>query len=252
MKSRVAIVTGAASGIGQAIAEALAQEGDRVVVADMNQEQGPAVADAIGGYFVAVDLAQRAGCRRVVEQTLDHFGRVDILVNNAGFQHVAPIEDFPEDTWDRMLAVMLTAPFLLTRYAWPTMKAQRWGRIVNIASVQGMVAAPFKSGYAAAKHGLLGLTRAAALEGGPYGITVNAICPAFARTPLVESQIEAQARELNLTPEEVVRSVILEPAAIKRLVEPEEVASLAVYLCSPAADAVTGAAWTIDLGWSAR
>jgi 3-hydroxybutyrate dehydrogenase len=250
MSGRVAIVTGAASGIGRAIAEALARQGDQVVVADLNADQGQAAAAALGGQFVAVNLAQRADCRRLVDAALARYGRVDILINNAGFQHIDPIEEFPEDTWDAMLAVMLTAPFLLTRYVWPTMKAQRWGRIVNIVSVLGLVAAPFKSAYVAAKHGLIGLTRTAALEGGAHGITANAICPAYVRTPLLENQIADQARTRGIAPAEVIERVMIDPVAIKRLIEPEEVAALVVYLCSEAASAVTGAAWTIDLGWT--
>jgi len=252
MNARVAIVTGAASGIGRAIAQALAREGDQVVVADLQVEQGQKVAAELGGHFVSADLAQRADCRRLVDETLERYGRVDILVNNAGFQHIDPIEDFPEDTWDKMIAVMLTAPFLLTRYVWPTMKAQGWGRVINISSIHGLVASPFKSAYISAKHGLIGLTRTAALEGGPYGITVNAICPAYVRTPLVENQIADQARTRGLSEDEVIEQVMLEPAAIKRLIEPNEVAALVVYLCSDAASVITGSALTIDLGWTAR
>ena len=252
MSGRIAIVTGAASGIGQAIAEALAHGGDQVVVADRNDAQGQAVAAAIGGHFVVADLSLRADCRRVVDATLAHFGGLDILINNAGFQHIDAIEMFPEDTWDAMLAVMLTAPFLLTKYSWPTMKDHGWGRIVNIASIHGLVASPFKSAYVTAKHGLIGLTRTTALEGGEYGITVNALCPAYVQTPLVESQIADQAHTRGLLPQEVIKQVMLAPAAIKRLITPEEVAALVVYLCSEAAGAVTGADWTIDLGWTAR
>lgn len=252
MSGRIAIVTGAASGIGQAIAETLAHDGDQVVVADRNDAQGQAVAAAIGGHFVVADLSLRADCRRVVDATLAHFGGVDILVNNAGFQHIDAIEMFPEDTWDAMLAVMLTAPFLLTKYTWPTMKDRGWGRIVNIASIHGLVASPFKSAYVTAKHGLIGLTRTAALEGGEHGITVNALCPAYVQTPLVESQIADQAHMRGLLPQEVIEQVMLAPAAIKRLITPKEVAALVVYLCSEAAGAVTGADWTIDLGWTAR
>nr|WP_290665150.1 3-hydroxybutyrate dehydrogenase [Ardenticatena sp.] len=249
---RVAIVTGAASGIGLAIAEALAREGHQVVITDIDAEAGQAVAKRVHGLFVHANLVERAACRRVVDETLAAYGRVDILVNNAGFQHIDPIEAFPEETWETMLAVMLTAPFLLTKYVWPSMKANGWGRIVNIASIHGLVASPFKSAYISAKHGLIGLTRTAALEGGAYGITVNAICPAYVRTPLVENQIADQARTRGISVEEVVQQVMLEPAAIKRLIEPSEVADLVLYLCSERAGAITGSAITIDLGWTAR
>ncbi|GAP62839.1 3-hydroxybutyrate dehydrogenase [Ardenticatena maritima] len=251
-EERVAIVTGAASGIGLAIAEALAREGYHVVITDINAEAGRAVAERLHGLFVHANLAERAACRRVVDATLATYGRVDILVNNAGFQHIDPIEAFPEETWETMLAVMLTAPFLLTKYVWPSMKANGWGRIVNIASIHGLVASPFKSAYIAAKHGLIGLTRTAALEGGAHGITVNAICPAYVRTPLVENQIADQARTRGISEDEVVQHVMLEPAAIKRLIEPSEVADLVLYLCSERAGAITGSALTIDLGWTAR
>ncbi len=252
MSTRVAIVTGAARGIGRAIAEAFAQGGTQVVLADMNNDQGQAVADAMGGDFVMVDLARQDDCHRLVNETLTHYGRIDILVNNAGMQHIDTIEMFPVDIWDKMLAVMLTAPFLLTKYVWPTMKATGWGRIVNIGSIHSRVASPFKGAYVTAKHGLIGLTRTAALEGGAHGITANAICPAYVSTALVEDQIVDQARTHGISPQEVIEQVMLEPAAIKRLIAPEEVASLVVYLCSEAAGAITGADWTIDLGWTAR
>jgi 3-hydroxybutyrate dehydrogenase len=251
-EGRVAIVTGGASGIGRAVAERLAGDGSRVAVVDLNAAQAGAVADAIGGLAIQADLSKRADCRRAVDETVAHFGRADILVNNAGFQHIAPIAEFPEDVWEKLLAVMLTAPFLLTKYVWPQMAEQGWGRVVNISSIHGKVASPFKAGYISAKHGLIGLTRTAALEGGGVGITVNALCPAYVRTPLVESQIADQARSRNINAEEVVSRVMLEPAAIKRLIEPDEIASLVAYLCSDAAGAVTGAAWDIDLGWTAR
>ena len=252
MSERIAIVTGGASGIGKAIAEELANGGDRVVVADLNEAAGKEFAGMIGGYFVGADLSQRADCKRLVDETLSHYGGIHILINNAGFQHIDPIEVFPEDTWDKMLAVMLTAPFLLTKYVWGAMKTRGWGRIVNISSIHGRVASPFKSAYITAKHGLIGLTRTAALEGGEHGITVNAICPAYVRTPLVESQIADQARTRGISIEDVVEKVMLEPAAVKRLITPQEVASLIVYLCSEAAGAITGADWAIDLGWTAR
>lgn len=249
---RVAIVTGGASGIGRAVVEALTSAGYGVAVVDVDIERGCAVAEATGGIFISADLSRREACRYVVDATVDHFGRVDVLVNNAGFQHIAPIESFPETVWERMLAVMLTAPFLLTRYTWPHLAAQGWGRVINVASIHGQVASPFKAGYISAKHGLIGLTRTAALEGGPHGITVNAICPAYVRTPLVENQIHAQAAARGISPEEVVETIMLEPAAIKRLIEPAEISSLILYLCSDAASAITGAALNIDLGWTAR
>ncbi len=252
MSERIAIVTGAASGIGKAIATALVQNGDSVVIADIDQEQGWATATEIDGHFVQVDLLQPAACRRLVDETIDRYNRVDILVNNAGFQHIDPIDQFPLEVWENMLAVMLTAPFLLTKYVWSSMQANAWGRIINIASIHGRVASPFKSGYVTAKHGLIGLTRTAALEGGQHGITVNAICPAYVKTPLVENQIADQTRTRQLSPQEVIEQVMLSPAAIKRLITSEEVAALVIYLCSEVAGVVTGADWVIDLGWTAR
>ena len=249
---KCAIVTGAASGIGKAVAEALAREDYDVVVSDINEDAGQAVAGQISGHFVKADLANREACRELVDATISKYGSVDILVNNAGFQHVAPIEEFPEDTWDRMISVMLSAPFLLTKYAWPHMKQNKWGRVVNIASVHGMVASPNKAGYVTAKHGLLGLTRAAALEGGAHGITVNALCPSFVRTPLAENQIAEQARTNQIPEDEVIEKVMLKSTAIKKVIEPDEIASLVLYLCSDNAAGVTGANWTIDCGWTAQ
>ena len=252
MSGRVAIVTGAASGIGLACAERLAADGMKVVIADVNEKAGAEHARRLGGTFVAADLATRAGCRKLVDAALKSHGTVHVLVNNAGYQHVAPIEDFPEDQWERMIALMLTAPFLLTRYCWPAMKQQRWGRVVNIGSIHALIASPFKVGYVSAKHGLVGLTRTAALEGGEHGITVNAICPAYVRTPLVDSQIADQAKANKMSPEEVIEKIMLAPAAVKRLIEPREVADFVAYLCSEPAGTITGAALTMDLGWTAR
>jgi 3-hydroxybutyrate dehydrogenase len=250
--SKVAIVTGAASGIGLACAERLAADGMKVVLADVNEKAGTEHAKRLGGTFVGADLTTRAGCRALADAALKAHGGVHVLVNNAGFQHVSPIEDFPEEQWERMIALMLTAPFLLTRYCWPAMKRQKWGRIVNIASIHALVASPFKAGYISAKHGLIGLTRTAALEGGEHGITVNAICPAYVRTPLVDSQIADQAKANNMTPDEVIEKIMLAPAAVKRLIEPREVADFVAYLCGEAAGTITGAALAMDLGWTAR
>jgi 3-hydroxybutyrate dehydrogenase len=252
MNGKVVIVTGAASGIGLGIAERLAADGAAVVVSDVNERSGSEVAARIKGRFVGGDLATRAGCRHLVEETVAVYGTVHVLVNNAGVQHVSPIEEFPEDTWDTMIALMLAAPFLLTRYCWPHMKKQQWGRVINVASIHALVASPFKAAYVSAKHGLVGLTRTAALEGGQHGITVNAICPAYVRTPLVDAQIEGQAESLGISRDQVIDEVMLAPAAIKRLIEPSEVAAFVAYLCSDAAGAITGAALPMDLGWTAR
>jgi len=249
---RLAIVTGAASGIGLACAERLAADGMQVVLADVNEKAGAEHAKRLGGTFVAADLTSRSGCRNLADQALKAYGTVHVLVNNAGYQHVSPIEDFPEEQWERMLALMLTAPFLLTRYCWPAMKKQKWGRVVNIASIHALVASPFKVGYISAKHGMIGLTRTAALEGGEHGITVNAICPAYVRTPLVDSQIADQAKANRMSPDEVIEKIMLAPAAVKRLIEPREVADFVAYLCGDAAGVITGAALTMDLGWTAR
>jgi 3-hydroxybutyrate dehydrogenase len=250
--SKVAIVTGAASGIGLACAERLAHDGCRVVLADLNAQAGTEHAKRLNGTFVEADLSRRAGCRKLVDDALRLHGTVHILVNNAGYQHVAPIDEFPEEQWERMLALMLTAPFLLTRYCWPAMKKQKWGRVINIGSIHALIASPFKAAYISAKHGLVGLTRTAALEGGAHGITVNAICPAYVRTPLVDSQIADQAKANRMSPEEVIETIMLAPAAVKRLIEPAEVADFAAYLCSEPAGVITGAALTMDLGWTAR
>jgi 3-hydroxybutyrate dehydrogenase len=249
---KVAIVTGGASGIGLACAERLARDGCAVVIADVNEKMGGEHARRLNSHFVSADLSQRQGCKNLVEEALHLHGTVHILVNNAGFQHVSPIEEFPEDQWDRMISLMLTAPFLLTRYCWPSMKKQKWGRVINIGSIHALIASPFKVGYIAAKHGLVGLTRTAALEGGEHGITVNEICPAYVRTPLVDNQIADQAKANRMSPEEVIEKVMLAPAAVKRLIEPEEVADFVAYLCTDAAGVITGAALTMDLGWTAR
>ena len=252
MERKIAIVTGAASGIGLACAERFARDGCSVVIADVNEDAGSTHAKRLNGNFIKADLSRREGCKRLVDETLRRHGTVHILVNNAGYQHVSPIEDFPEDQWERMISLMLTAPFLLTRYCWPAMKKQKWGRIINIGSIHALIASPFKVGYIAAKHGLMGITKTAALEGGEHGITVNAICPAYVRTPLVDNQIADQAKANRMSPEEVIEKVMLAPAAVKRLIEPAEVADFAAYLCSDAAGVITGAALTMDLGWTAR
>ena len=251
LKDKVAIVTGAASGIGLATAEMLAKEGARVVLADINEAQLEAVSAKIGADALAVDLSKREGCWELADYTMKRHGRIDILVNVAGIQNVASVDDFPEERCDFMISLMLTAPFLLTKYAWPSMRQNGWGRVINLNSIHGLVASEFKSAYVSAKHGLMGLTKTAALEGGPCGITVNSICPAYVRTPLVDNQIEAQAQNHGISKEEVVSKIMLQKAAIKTMLEPETIAAAVKFLCSDAAANITGTAFTIDGGWTA-
>lgn len=250
-RARVAVVTGTTSGIGRAVVERLAADGCQVLAVDANPD-GRTAAQAVGASFLEADLTDGAQCARVISTAADQFGGVDILVNNAGIQHVADIEHFPQEKWRQIIDLMLTAPFLLTQAAWPHMREAGWGRIVNVASIHASVASPGKSAYVSAKHGLIGLTRTAALEGGEHGITANAICPAYVRTPLVERQIADQARLHQMDEAEVIEKIMLGGAAIKRLIEPDEVAGVVAYLASDQASAVTGADWSIDLGWTAR
>lgn len=251
LKDKVAIITGAASGIGYATAEALSKDGVKVVMADINEGLLKEAAEKLGCDFFAVDLSKRQGCKDLVDYAMDHYGKTDILVNVAGIQNVAAVEDFPEDRWDFMISLMLTAPFLLTKYTWKSMKDQGWGRVINLNSIHGLVASEFKSAYVSAKHGLMGLTKTAALEGGAYGITVNSICPAYVRTPLVDNQIEAQAQNHGISKEEVVSKIMLQKAAVKTLLEPSTVAEVVKFLCSDAGNNITGSALTIDGGWTA-
>ncbi len=251
MEKRVALVTGAASGIGLAVAESLANAGYQVVMADVNAEIGGQQANRIGGHFVKVDLTDASACKALVADAVGRFGSVDVLVNNAGIQHVSPIEDFPEEKWNFIIALMLTAPFLLTKYCWPHMKAKGWGRIVNISSVHGLRASEFKAAYISAKHGMMGLTKTAALEGGPHGITVNAICPAYVRTPLVDNQIDAQAKTHGIPRDDVIETIMLKKAAVKKMIEPSEIGDAVLYICSDSARCMTGTDFTIDCGWTA-
>ncbi len=251
MSKRVALVTEAASGIGLAVAESMIKSGYRVVMADINEEAGKEQAGRLGGYFVKADLSKAEECKALVEEAVAQFGSVDVLVNNAGIQHVCPIEDFPEEKWNFMISLMLTAPFLLTRYCWPYMKKNGWGRVININSVHGLRASEFKAAYISAKHGLTGLTKTTALEGGPYGITVNSICPAYVRTPLVDGQIDDQAKTHGIPREDVIEKVMLKKAAVKRMIEPNEIGEAVLYICSDAASCMTGVSLTIDCGWTA-
>jgi 3-hydroxybutyrate dehydrogenase len=252
LSGRRAIVTGGASGIGRAIAEDLAAQGARVLVTDINADDGERVASSIKGIFAQADMSSRADCDAVVARAVREWQGVDILVNNAGLQHVAPVDEFPVDRWEHIVKTMLFGAFYLTRAALPHMYAAGWGRIVNIASVHGLVASPYKSAYVSAKHGLLGLTKTVALEAAERGVTVNAVCPSYVRTPLVERQIADQAKVHGIPEEAVIRDIMLAPAAIKRLLEPSEVAAYVRFLCSDDASAITGAVQVIDAGWTAR
>jgi len=238
---RVALVTGAASGIGAAIAARLERDNWDVLGADIQ-----------GDVDVRADLTTRAGNRDAVVAAHARFGRLDAVIANAGFQHVAPIEEFPEDRWDAIVALLLTSPFLLARYAWPHLVESGSGRFVAIASIHGLVASPYKAAYVSAKHGVIGLIRTLALEGADHGISATAVCPAYVRTPLVESQIADQARAHGLPEERVLEEVILASQPVKRLIEPDEVASAVAYLLSPDGRAFTGAPVIMDQGWSAR
>ena len=251
LKEKVCIVTGAASGIGLAIAEMFAQEQCKVVMVDINEEQLKAHCERLNATYVVADLSKRADCKNVVDQTVLRHNTVDVLVNVAGIQTVSPIEDFPEDKWDFMQALMLTAPFLLTKYSWPFMKNQKWGRVINLNSIHGLVASEFKSAYVSAKHGLAGLTKTAALEGGAYGITVNSICPSYVRTPLVDKQITAQAATHGIPEEEVITKIMLAKAAVNKIHNNSEVANVVKFLCADEAAMITGSTMTIDGGWTA-
>lgn len=246
LEGRTALVTGGGSGFGRAMAERFHGLGAEIIVVDKRAEAGD-VARSVGGSFIHADLLAEATDVKIGELA----GHVDILVNNAGFQHVAPIEDFPYNQWEDMLKLMLTMPFILTQMFLPDMKKQRWGRIINISSQLGKVALPNKTPYTAVKHGLIGLTRGTALEMARYGITCNAICPSFARTPLIEEQIEADAEKRGLSVEET-ETLWTKQVPLGRLVEPVEVAGLAAFLCSDEAAAITGADYSIDGGYTAQ
>ncbi|QZY54395.1 3-hydroxybutyrate dehydrogenase [Crassaminicella profunda] len=251
LEKKVAIVTGAASGIGLKIAESFAKAHVQVIMADINEERLEKESQRIGAYYFKTDLSKKEDCKSLVDYALGKFSKVDILVNVAGIQTVSPIEDFPEDKWDFMISLMLTAPFLLTKYVWNSMKEQNWGRIINLNSIHGLVASKYKSAYVSAKHGLGGLTKTAALEGGAHGITVNSICPSYVRTPLVDNQIEDQAKSHGISAEKVIHEIMLEKAAVKKLIDPSNIAEVTKFLCSDAAACISGSMMSMDGGWTA-
>jgi 3-hydroxybutyrate dehydrogenase len=245
LAGRTALVTGGASGIGEACARELAARGAVVTVADRDDVSAKSVAEDIGGKAWAVDLSDVSALEKL---QLD----ADILVNNAGVQHVSPISEFDPDRFRHLITLMVESPFLLIRAALPHMYEQNFGRIINISSVHGIRASEFKVAYVTAKHGLEGLSKVTALEGGPHGVTSNCVNPGYVRTPLVTKQIADQAKVHGIPEDKVVTDILLKESAIKRLVEPEEVAALVCWLASPTAGMVTGASYTMDGGWSAR
>ena len=247
LAGRRALVTGGGGGIGKACTERLAAAGAHVVVLDLDLDRARAVADAVGGEPLAVDLADTSAVDALDASDVG----CDVLVNCAGFQHVAPIAEFAPEVFDRMLRVMVHSPFRLVRKVLPGMAERGWGRIVTISSVHGLRASPYKIGYVTAKHALEGMSKVIALEGAAAGVTSNCVDPAYVRTPLVEDQIADQARMHGMPPDDVVEQVMLARAAIRRLIEPSEVAELVASLCSPAASMMTGPSLSLDGGWTA-
>jgi len=259
MKRKTALVTGSTSGIGLGIARTLARGGANVVLNGFGDAReietlraGLAAEHGVEARYDGADLSKPAEIEAMMTRALREFGTIDILVNNAGIQHVAPIEEFPVDKWNAIIAINLVASFHTIRLALPAMKAGKWGRIVNIASAHALVASPFKSAYVAAKHGIAGLTKTVALEAAEYGITMNAICPGYVWTPLVEKQIPDTAKARGITEEQVIKDVLLQAQPTKKFVQIDEVAALTAFLASDAAASITGAILPIDGGWTAQ
>ena len=259
LEGETAVVTGSTSGIGLGIARALAQRGANVVLngfgdaGEIEIVRGALAAENdVEVAYDGADMSKPEAIHRMIDAAAAHFGRIDILVNNAGIQHVAPIEEFPLAKWDAILAINLSAAFHTTRAVFAGMKTRGWGRIVNVASAHGLVASPFKSAYVAAKHGVLGLTKVTALEGAEHGITCNAICPGYVWTPLVEKQIDDQARSHGIPREQVVRDVMLVNQPTKKFATVEEIGALTAFLCGEAAASITGTALPVDGGWTAH
>jgi 3-hydroxybutyrate dehydrogenase len=259
LKDKSVIVTGSTSGIGLGIARAFAAQGCNVMLngfgdgAQIEKLRAAVAAEhQVTVLYSSADMAKALEVSAMVDQVARRFGSVDVLVNNAGIQHVAPVEEFPVEKWDQILAINLSSAFHAIRTALPGMRSRNWGRIINVASAHGLVASPFKSAYVAAKHGLVGLTKTVALETAGKGITCNAVCPGFVLTPLVETQIQDRAKERGISREEAINNVILERQPSKEFVKVEEIAALAVFLAGDAAASITGAAYSIDGGWTAQ
>jgi 3-hydroxybutyrate dehydrogenase len=258
LKGKAALVTGSTSGIGLGIARALAAQGANVVIngfgepAAIQRAEKELQALDVRTLYHGADMSKPGEIEQMVRAAEQAFGRVDILVNNAGIQHVAPVESFPVDRWDAIIAINLTSAFHTTRLVVPKMRQANWGRIINVASVHGLVASAEKSAYVAAKHGIVGLTKTVALETAQSGITCNAVCPGWVLTPLVQVQVDARAQRDKLDQEAAKRSLLGEKQPSMQFATPEQLAALVVFLCSPAADQVRGVAWNVDGGWCAQ
>jgi 3-hydroxybutyrate dehydrogenase len=255
LKGKTALVTGSTSGIGLGIAKALAQQGANIVLNGFGDTEGPKAEVAALGVKVAyhaADMSKPAEIEDMMKFAAAQFGRVDILVNNAGIQHVARIENFPVERWDAIMAINLSSAFHATRLALPAMQAADWGRIINIASIHGLVGSAEKSAYVAAKHGVVGLTKVTALENATSGVTCNAICPGWVLTPLVQKQVDAKAVTLGISVEEATKQLLAEKEPSMQFTTPQELGALAVFFCSPAANNVRGVAWNMDGGWTAQ
>ena len=255
LKGKTALVTGSTSGIGLGIAKALARQGANIVLNGFGDFEGPTA--EIAGFGVKVgyhgaDMSKPAEIESMMAYAVAEFGRIDILINNAGIQHVARIEDFPVERWDAVIAINLTSAFHATRLALPAMRKANWGRIINVASVHGLVASAEKSAYVAAKHGIVGLTKVTALENATTGVTCNAICPGWVLTPLVQKQVDAKAAALGVSNEEAKKVLLGEKEPSMQFTTPEELGELAVFFCSPAGNNVRGVAWNMDGGWTAQ
>jgi 3-hydroxybutyrate dehydrogenase len=255
LKGKTALVTGSTSGIGLGIAKALAAQGANIMLNGFGDVEGPKAEVAALGVQVdyhGADMSKPAEIEDMIKQTAARFGRVDILVNNAGIQHVARIENFPVERWDAIIAINMSSAFHATRLALPAMKAANWGRIINVASVHGLVGSAEKSAYVTAKHGVVGLTKVTALENANSGITCNAICPGWVLTPLVQKQVDAKAAALGVSNADAIKQLLGEKEPSMQFTTPEELGALAVFFCSPAGNNVRGVAWNMDGGWTAQ